>query len=619
MINISMLKIKSNKKAIQKTEVTNTQNTPKKRKSHDEDEVSHNKKSKQSNDSSDSDDEAHEPTLQEVDDSFKPENMKNIETVRQKKRTKHQKIVEVSKQSALKRETSRNIEYLNKWKSSRETWKFEKLRQISIQNHFGSKGAAREYILKKSQEIIDDIDNRLNDTNRKQLLSQKNYLKMGNPRLNQTIVALSANIGALMFGLALGWSAPTSMKMIEKEDYKLIINGVQFGWIVAMMPLGGACSCIFSGILRKYIGTKLTFFVFGFPIVLGYVLLAISSNLSMLMAGRFLIGVSMGCYVYLLPMYVGELASKEIRGALGSLLQIMINTGVLFVFILGHFTSVLVLNIVCGVIPIIFSVGFLFLPETPAMLVTKNKMSDAIISTKFFRGENFDHHKEISEQVAQNQQQRKNFKEIFNVKSTRRAFTIMMILFVFFQMSGINVLLFYSTIIFTEANVALDAGISSMIVAAVQLTATFLATSFVDRFGRKILLVSSYVIICFSLFGISFYFLLNEKGNGVDSISWLPLVSFSAFLIAFSYGMAPVTYILLGEVFSQDAKFYIASTCQVLSFLLTFLLGLFFPMLVDAIKFGYTFLIFAICTFVGTLFVIFFVPETKGKSLSEIQ
>lgn len=171
---------------------------PKKRKSLDEGEAAisckKSKLSKASAISPDSDEEIHEPTLQEINESLKPENIKNVETVRQKKRAKHQKVVEVNKQSSLEREILRNIEYLNKWKSNRESWKFEKLRQISIQNHLfdeanidddlwlliieylsGTKGAARECIIKKSQEVINDIDNRLTETNKKELLSLKNY------------------------------------------------------------------------------------------------------------------------------------------------------------------------------------------------------------------------------------------------------------------------------------------------------------------------------------------------------------------------------------------------------------------------------------------------------------
>lgn len=174
---------------------------PKKRKSLDDDEVAtnraiSNKKSKLSKTpaSSDSDEDIHEPTVHEINESLKPENIKDIETVRQKKRTKHQQVAEVNKHSAKEREILRNIEYLNKWKLDRDSWKFEKLRQISIQNHLydeadidddlwviiieylsGAKGAARDCIVKKSQDVINDIDCQLTDTNKKELLSRKNY------------------------------------------------------------------------------------------------------------------------------------------------------------------------------------------------------------------------------------------------------------------------------------------------------------------------------------------------------------------------------------------------------------------------------------------------------------
>lgn len=83
----------------------------------------------------------------------------------------------------------------------------------------------------------------------------------------------------------LGWSATASEEMIENQDYRFLVTSVQFGWIVAMMPLGAGCSCVFSGILRKYIGTKLTFFLFGIPIVVGYIFLIVPHNLAMV--GRY--------------------------------------------------------------------------------------------------------------------------------------------------------------------------------------------------------------------------------------------------------------------------------------------------------------------------------------------
>lgn len=88
------------------------------------------------------------------------------------------------------------------------------------------------------------------------------------------------------------------------------------------------------------------------------------------MAGRFLSGFAAGSYGILLPLYIGEIASKEIRGSLLSLFQIVLNFGEVFVFTLGHFASFMVLNIVCGIIPIVYSIVFMKLPESPVFLVS---------------------------------------------------------------------------------------------------------------------------------------------------------------------------------------------------------------------------------------------------------
>lgn len=91
------------------------------------------------------------------------------------------------------------------------------------------------------------------------------------------------------------------------------------------------------------------------------------------MIGRFLSGFATGSYGILLPLYIGEISSKEIRGSLLSLYQIILNFGEIFVFVLGHFSGFMTLNIVCGIIPVIYCVTFMKLPESPVFLVSSLK------------------------------------------------------------------------------------------------------------------------------------------------------------------------------------------------------------------------------------------------------
>jgi MFS family permease len=239
-------------------------------------------------------------------------------------------------------------------------------------------------------------------------------------------------------------------------------------------------------------------------------------------------------------MYVGEISSTEIRGSMLSLFQVSLNIGVLFVFTVGHFTSLLVLNIICGSIPILYSLGFFALPESPIILIGKDREDDAKHSLRRLRGKNHNTENEIHILKWQNEDSKvrqKTFVEVFQTKSTKKAFIIIMLQFFFFQMSGINVVLFYSTIIFIEAGINLDAGIASIIVSAVQVVSTLFATAFADRFGRKILLSLSNSFMFLGLIGIGTFFTVKDAGTDVGGLGWLPVLSLCVFVVAFSAGL----------------------------------------------------------------------------------
>lgn len=343
---------------------------------------------------------------------------------------------------------------------------------------------------------------------------------------------------------------------------------------------------------------------------------------SQLMIGRFLCGLSAGCYSYIIPIYIGEISSDEYRGAMLSIFQVGLNLGIFFVFTVGHFASIRILNIICGIIPILFSLGFLGLPESPALLISQNRETNAMKSLEKLRGGFEDVESELEALKIRNEQvraQAKTFNEVFKTRSTLKAFLIIMLQFFFFQMTGINVVYLYATTIFTEAGISLDAGLASITVVGVQVVATFIAVGLVDRFGRKIMLSFSNCLMGLGLVAIGTYFTLKDSGTPVDSLGWLPLTSLCIYVIAFSSGMGPVSYILLGEFFLQDAKAFVAPISQVFNFLLLFTISLTFPMLTSSIGNGLTFFIFAGFCALSMLFTIFFIPETKGKSVSEIQ
>jgi hypothetical protein len=204
-------------------------------------------------------------------------------------------------------------------------------------------------------------------------------------------------------------------------------------------------------------------------------------------------------------------------------------------------------------------ISFLFLPESPVYLLRKNQVKKAEISFKSLRGQNYDPQPEIIEF-------QKHFEETLNTpessffdeirkRETSKAFIIIISLFLFFQLSGINAVTVYATTIFAEAEIEMDPSIATIVTGAVQVLATLSTTFVIDRCGRIFLLIFSLVSMIFGLSGIATFFVMKSNNFVyLEYISWLPLPSICIFVVAFSVGLGPVPFIILGEIFSSEAK-----------------------------------------------------------------
>lgn len=253
--------------------------------------------------------------------------------------------------------------------------------------------------------------------------------------------------------------------------------------------------------------------------------------------------------------------------------------------------------------------------------VSKKKNDEATKSIQLLRGKNYDCKDELNE-IKKHQQMNStelSVVEHLRQKATRKAFIIILTQFFFFQFTGINAVLFYTTTIFIEAKISIDAGIASIIVVSSQIIGTSLSVIFVDRFGRRVMLIISTISMTLSHLAIGTYFLLKNSGSSVDNLGWLPIVSLCVFQIAFGSGIGPVSYVLLGELFTPEAKKVIAPFGKSFNLFLAFIVGLIFPYLVNLIGSAGTFFMFAGFSLLALIFTIYVIPETKGKSFVEIQ
>lgn len=431
-------------------------------------------------------------------------------------------------------------------------------------------------------------------------------------------------------GTLLGWTSPTEILVVTPDDnksfvgeYPFTIDKEEWSWVGSSATLGAAVMVFIIGTVVNILGRKNTMLLLIVPFVIGWALVIWAVNLPMLLVGRVMLGIAGGSFCITAPMYTAEIAQKEIRGSLGSYFQLMLTVGILFVYAVGAGVSVFVLSIICGIIPLLFGAIFVFMPETPYYLISKNRTEDAIKSLQWLRGSQYDYTQELAEMQAENEHRKKEkipMMQIFTSKATVRALYISFGLMVFQQMSGINAVIFYTTIIFDEANVVIDPSVATIIVGVMQVIATFVSTMVVDKLGRRILLLMSVSImgLCTILLGVFFYLSDQNKDNVAD-LGWLPIVSMCIFIVMFSLGFGPIPWMMIGEIFAPEVKGIAGSAAGSFNWILAFVITKTFTNMRDAMGTSGAFWLFSAFSIVGTVFVFFVIPETKGKTLSEIQ
>ena len=275
----------------------------------------------------------------------------------------------------------------------------------------------------------------------------------------QVVAGLSAAGGAFAVGAALGWPAPAGPRLVEGDDRYFEISQSRFDWAASVITIGCAISCLPIGILMQKFGRKWTMISLVVPFLVGWSLVIWAQNFLMLMIGRFFLGLAGGAFCVSAPQYSSEVAEKEIRGIVGTFFQVLINGGILFVYVIGAYLSVFWTSVVSGIVPIVFGLIFFFMPESPVYLVTEKRDNDAVKTYQWLRGSGYDPSQEIDDlksELQANETNQISFGQVLSRRATKNALFIGFSMMFFQQVSGINVVIFYSTNIFDVSNIPVN-------------------------------------------------------------------------------------------------------------------------------------------------------------------
>lgn len=392
---------------------------------------------------------------------------------------------------------------------------------------------------------------------------------------------------------------------------------------MAVMPLIGAL--LGSGIVGATVdilGRKRTIILSSFPFLAAWIMVAYSKSILVLYIARFIAGVADGWVFTAVPMYIGEIAEPKIRGMLGTSVSVSWIFGILLINIIGSHLSITVTALISSILPIVSLLTFIWMPESPYYLLMKENLNEARRSLQIFRGlSDVDSElNRISNAIKTQMENTGKFFDLVTVKSNRKALFIMMILRAAQQFSGTTAITFYTQYIFKETGDNISPELATIIYVSVQLVLAMFSSSIVDKAGRKPLLIISSIGSAITLLieGSYFYLKLCTDIN-IDSFSIVPVVSLIAFVVVFSLGMQTIPLLMLGELFPANVKASALCFADIYFSILATIVSKFFQIVKDSFGIYVPFFVFSFCCLLGLIAVIFFVPETNGKTLEDIQ
>ncbi|KAJ8918814.1 hypothetical protein NQ315_011098 [Exocentrus adspersus] len=430
-------------------------------------------------------------------------------------------------------------------------------------------------------------------------------------------------LSAISDGMQYGWTAPTVPILLSAES-PIEVTQHQAEWLETILMIGACCGLPVTMYLVDKIGRKKSLITSGTTTLLAWLIIAVAPSVEYIFVARFFAGMAGDMAFVAAPMYIAEMADQKIRGFLSGLVYVMMLTGILLLYCVAPFVPVWV---PCAIGIFINCIGltiFPFQPDSPYFLLYKNKHDKAKAALRRLRqAEDIEtEFKEICAAVERQKNEGKHsrFRDLFAIKSNRKALIIMVVLNAAQHMSSISVMLMNLHSILEEAGAFyVAASTGAIIFSAVMFCSAMSASLAIDNFGRKVLLCTSGIMAGICLMVIAIYFSLKHSGVDVITYSWVPLLMVMLYAAFFKFGIGLVPIVLTAELFPAKTKaigmtlsdaFYVGFAVITLEL---------YIQLKNRYGIQVPFYIFSISCFATAIFTILYIPETKGKSLEEIQ
>ena len=448
--------------------------------------------------------------------------------------------------------------------------------------------------------------------------------------LFQVLTVLAVSFGPFSVGLSKGYSSPALASLQKDTNYdnhlasgeEITVTSNEGSWIASLSLLGALVGGLLSSMILRY-GRKISLLLVAIPFSASWMLTVFATCVQMIYCTAFIAGFCSAIVGLVSQVYISEIACPHLRGRLSACLKIFGHLGLLSSFLMGAWLDWRQLALVCAAAPLMLLVTVQYAPETPSYLVYSGRITDAEKALQWLRGDVVDVSTELATIQVNIQNSRSEQVECKSVLLPKLIKPILLTctLMFFNRFSGVVAFNFYAVTIFSQVFSDINPHLGAVVSAVVQLIASFASGILSDKLGRRPLLMITGIIMSLALSAFGFFALYRDSVDIQDnpSLDYIPLFCVLMFECAFSAGVQPVSWLLLGELFPLEFRAQGTSFTTAFSYLCAFLGVKTYVDLTNLFGLYGTFWTYAVITFLGVMFFCTFVPETREEPLQEMR
>lgn len=438
-------------------------------------------------------------------------------------------------------------------------------------------------------------------------------------RIYQYIAAVAANLGILSIGLHYGWPS-AALPILVSGKYSFTLTNDEASWLVAVIPMTSLIGDVLAAYTINKFGRKKLILFSSIPMTISWILIAVADSKTNLFVSRVIAGIIDGLLFTVVPPYLAEISEPDIRGFLGGTFMSTLAFGLLLENVMLYFLSISTAAYISSSFTILTLLFLPYLPESPYYFLLHREEVKAKKSLRKFR-RRYDVNEEIERMTTgiEEDGEEGNITELLRNKTYRKCFLLSLLLTLTQHLSGIMPIQSYAETLFIETKDFLSPSTANIIYYLIFFLSAIVSLNLADRTGRRplVLFAAGIAALCLLSNG-TFLYLKTAKKVDTTGLDFLQLLFISIYTTAYCSGLHLLPVIISTEIFPSNMKglalcminicFSFASTSCIKLFGWSTSFGIYVP-----------FFLFSFCAMIGFLLLYKFLPETKSKTMEQIQ